>query len=297
MMDKKSELLALRPEKKYFIGIDSDGCVFDSMEIKQKEFFIPLALRHFNLFPVARAVRETWEFVNLYSIHRGVNRFPALIKVFELLAERDEAIYPGCRLPDTGSLKRWVEEETRLSNEYLRKRVEDFPDPDLEKILEWSESINKEIGLWLRGVAPVKGAGETIGKIAGIADTIVVSQTPLEALEREWDEHCLRRYVRLIAGQEHGTKSEHIALAAKGKYPDEKILLVGDAFGDMKAAKDNNVLFFPVIPGKEEQSWQRLSEESLGKFIDGTYGGAYEDSLIREFRLSLPETPPWKLQS
>ena len=43
------------------------------------------------------------------------------------------------------------------------------------------------------------------------ADLIIVSQTPLEALEREWKEHNLEKYVNVIAGQEHGTKTEHIA--------------------------------------------------------------------------------------
>ena len=63
------------------------------------------------------------------------------------------------------------------------------------------------------------------------ADALVVSQTPVEALEREWKENGIDGYVRLIAGQEYGTKTEHLALAAKGKYPDDHILMIGDAPG------------------------------------------------------------------
>ena len=73
-MNNQSELRNLKPDHDFFIGIDSDGCVFDSMEVKQKEFFIPNALKYFNLFPVSKILRETWEFVNLYSVHRGGNR-------------------------------------------------------------------------------------------------------------------------------------------------------------------------------------------------------------------------------
>jgi len=87
-MDYQKELREFTPTKDYFIGIDSDGCVFDSMEVKQKEFFIPNALKIFNLFAVSKVVRETWEFVNLYSVHRGGNRFISLLKVFEFLAGR-----------------------------------------------------------------------------------------------------------------------------------------------------------------------------------------------------------------
>ena len=52
--------------------------------------------------------------------------------------------------------------------------------------------------------------------------------------------------MRLIAGQEYGTKAEHLALAAKGKYADDHILMIGDAPGDFKAAKSNGVLYFPI---------------------------------------------------
>lgn len=49
-MDYQSELKKFQPAHEFFIGIDSDGCVFDTMEVKQKEFFIPNALKYFNLF-------------------------------------------------------------------------------------------------------------------------------------------------------------------------------------------------------------------------------------------------------
>ena len=78
---------------------------------------------------------------------------------------------------------------------------------------------------------------------------MVVSATPAEALEREWGEHDLREHVALIAGQECGSKKEHLALAAVGRYEPANILMVGDAPGDCNAAKANGVLFYPIDPG------------------------------------------------
>jgi phosphoglycolate phosphatase-like HAD superfamily hydrolase len=292
-MDYQASLKNLKPGHDYFIGIDSDGCVFDSMEVKQKEFFIPNALKYFNLFPISKILRETWEFVNLYSVNRGGNRFPAMIKVFDLLAERDEIKGTGIKLPDLSSLKEWVNTETKLGNASLRKYYEEHKDRSLETVLNWSETVNKEISEWLHDIPPFPHAKKSMERISQIADIIVISQTPLEALEREWLENDLKKFVSLIAAQEHGTKAEHIALAAKGKYPENKILLIGDAFGDMNAAKTNGVLFYPVMPGKEDNSWERLLNEGLEKFMNGTFAGSYEESLLREFRKSLPETPPW----
>jgi phosphoglycolate phosphatase-like HAD superfamily hydrolase len=293
-MDHQAELRNFKPEHDFFIGIDSDGCVFDSMEVKQKEFFIPAALRYFNLFPVSKLVRETWEFVNLYSSHRGGNRFPAMVKVFELLSERKEIIESGIRLPDMTSLKEWIRTETKLGNAVLRKHYEKSFNLSLEVILRWSETVNREIGEWLHDIPPFFHAKKAMEKISGFADIIVVSQTPYEALEREWFENDLKKYVRMIAAQEHGTKAEHLALAAKGKYRDTRILLIGDAFGDLKAAKSNEVLFYPVIPGNEDKSWESFLNEGLERFVNGTFTTEYEESLISEFRKSLPETPPWK---
>jgi len=74
-VDYQSSLENMKPSHEFFIGIDSDGCVFDSMEVKQKKFFIPNALKYFDLFEISKILQETWEFVNLYSIYRGGNRF------------------------------------------------------------------------------------------------------------------------------------------------------------------------------------------------------------------------------
>lgn len=295
-MDYQSILKKLRPSHDFFVGIDSDGCVFDTMEVKQKEFFIPNAIKYFDLFAIAKPLRQTWEFVNLYSAHRGVNRFPAMIKVFDMLRMRKEVIESGFKLPDLSSLKDWINSESKLSNATLRKYYEANPDPWLEKVLIWSETINREISEWLHDVSPFPFAARTIAEIGSFADTIVVSQTPLEALEREWEEHDLRKYVTIIAGQEHGTKTEHLAFSAKGKYPDDKILMIGDAMGDLNAAKNNGLLFYPVIPGKEDQSWMRLRNEGLDKFKSGTFAGSYENLLIKEFRDSLPDVPPWEIR-
>jgi phosphoglycolate phosphatase-like HAD superfamily hydrolase len=128
----------------------------------------------------------------------------------------------------------------------------------------------------------------------GMADVMVVSATPGEALVREWEEHDLTGYVALIAGQEMGSKQEHLALAAAGRYEPEKVLMVGDAPGDQAAAAANGVLFYPVDPGSEDDSWQRFFEEALPRFFAGTYAGEYMDAQVARFEKLLPERPAWK---
>jgi phosphoglycolate phosphatase-like HAD superfamily hydrolase len=292
-MDHQISLRNLKPDHEFFIGIDSDGCVFDSMEVKQKEFFIPNALKYFDLYAISKLLRETWEFVNLYSIYRGGNRFTSIIKVFELLNERREIKDNGYKLPDLSSLNDWVEIETKLSNGNLLKYFESHYNPDLERVVRWTEAVNIEITEWLHNIPPFSHVRAALEKISSIADIVIVSQTPLEALDREWKEHNLKKYVRAIAGQEHGTKAEHIALSAKGRYADNKILMIGDAKGDLDAARNNGILFYPIIPGKEDASWKHFLDKGLRNFTAGKFEGNYENKLLMEFQDSLPETPPW----
>jgi phosphoglycolate phosphatase-like HAD superfamily hydrolase len=287
-LDYQSLLRNFSPEHEFFIGIDSDGCVFDSMEVKQKEFFIPAALKYFDLFAISKTLRETWEFVNLYSIYRGSNRFISIIRVFDMLSENEKIADSGIKLPDLSSLKEWVGTESRLGNESLRKYLESNYDQDLKRVLEWSEYVNKEISTWLRNIPPFPQALDAIKKIHSFSDLMIVSQTPLEALDREWEENHLKQYIKAIAGQEHGTKTEHIALAAKGKYPDNKILMIGDAKGDLDAAKSNGVLFYPVLPGRENESWEKFVNEGFEKFLKGKFAGSYENKLIEAFIKALP---------
>jgi len=292
--DPRSPLRDFTRSRDFFIGIDSDGCVFDTMEVKHKECFIPNIIKYYRLASIAKYARETAEFLNLYSKWRGVNRFPGLVLTMDLLAERLEVIRRRPRLPALLGLRRWIERETRLSNPALDAEVASTGDPDLALALEWSKAVNRSIEEVVTEVPPFPFVRESLESIKGNADVMVVSATPGEALEREWDEHGLRRYVAFLAGQERGSKQEHLALAAVGRYDPDRILMVGDAPGDWNAAQANGVLFYPIDPGSEDESWQRFFEEALPRFFAGTFAGDYMDAQLARFEALLPDRPPWK---
>jgi len=292
-MDPAQLLRDFKPSKEFFVGIDSDGCVFDSMEIKHKECFTPMFVKHFGLQAVSKYARETWEFVNLYSKTRGANRFPALSRSLKLLAARPEVVARHVQVPSPAALDEWIARETKLGNASLAAEVKGG-NHALQLIEVWSKAVNHMIEDVVSGVPPFPLVQECLHALNRNADAMVISQTPADALNREWSEHGIQSHVKLIAGQEMGTKTEHIRFAASGKYAPEKILMIGDAPGDHKAAKSNQALFYPIIPGQEEASWQRLASEGLDRFFAGTYAGDYESHLIREFESSLPESPSWK---
>ncbi|MGA2072706.1 MAG: HAD family hydrolase [Terriglobia bacterium] len=288
------QLYAFKPRHSFLVGVDSDGCVFDTMEIKHKECFIPNIIKYWKLQAVSKYARAAAEFVSLYSKWRGVNRFPALTKTIELLRDWPEAMRSGAAIPDLTSLQAWIDSGAALCNPALEAEVSRTGDPILKQALEWSKAANRSIADRVKGVPPFPWFRACAERLAPRADIICVSVAAGEVLEREWQEHDIAKYAAVLAGQEMGSKKEHLRIAAGGKYAKDCVLMIGDAPGDLAAARANGALFFPITPGYEEQSWERFYREGVERFFNQTYTGSYEASLIEEFKKLLPEVPPWK---
>ena len=299
-MDWRSKLLAYRPNHKFLVCLDSDGCVFDTMGIKQRECFIPWMIAYFGLQPVAQAARECKEFADLYSKTRGANRHITLKRILaELLPNHPQVKRRGFRVPQLPHYFAWVEQaQDELSAEGLKRAIAQAQTEqerkEFELVLSWSERVDWAIKEIVKGVPPFPYVRETLERLVDVADVVVVSQTPVEALVREWGEHGLDKYVRLICGQEMGTKSQQIAVTAC-HYRKNHVIMIGDAPGDLAAARENEVLFYPIIPGQEEISWEEFYHVALDRFLSETYHGTYEKEKIAQFERALPELPPWEV--
>src|ERR1041384_4504273 len=137
MSDPAQVLRDFKPAREFFIGIDSDGCIFDSMEIKHKECFTPMFIKHFHLQAVSKYAREVWDFVNLYSKTRGANRFPALVRALNLLRERPPVRARGVQVAETRALDEWIARETKLGNATLAAEVQ-RGNQGLAQVKAWS---------------------------------------------------------------------------------------------------------------------------------------------------------------
>lgn len=283
-----------RKKQDFLVAIDSDGCAFDTMEIKHKECFIPNTVLFFGLQAVSRYGRETAEFVNLYSKWRGINRFPALTMTLDLLRERPEVQKRGLRVGQLDSVRDWMKRETKLGMPALQAEVERTGDPDLARTYAWSQAVNEEIDRMVGGIPPFPFVRETLVKLSGTADIIVCSATPGTALRKEWEEHGIASFTSAICGQEVGSKKEILAQAMKAGFSPHNVLMIGDAPGDRSAAEGVGAHFYPVNPGDEDASWERFFAQACDRFLEGRYDGQYAADLNAEFDAYLPETPPWK---
>lgn len=284
------------PKHDLLVCIDSDGTVFDNMELKHKECFCPAAVNVWKLQSVSKYFREVWDFYNLYARTRGINRFPGIVKCLEENAKRPEVKERGYVLPDLTELKKWTEETPVLGCGALEAYAEKTgtQDPAIHQAIAWSHEVDQNVRRIVHDLPPLPYVRETLEKISEFADIVIVSAATHDALEREWIANDLVRYVTVTAGQELGSKAECIRKSMEGKYSRDHVLMIGDAPGDYESAEKNGVMYYPIIPGQETQSWKQLYSESAERFRNGTYAGEYMDAQVKRFFDSLAEKAPWE---
>jgi len=290
----KDDLINFLPTFGTFVGIDSDGCVFDTMEIKQKDFFHPHIIKHWGLEAIETELRAAAEFTYLYSTYRGLNRFLGLCKTFELLNDWPDA-KAKAEIPDPTDLRIYCDSGLPLSNATCKSEADRTGSQLLQEAYAWSIELNAAIDEHMPDPPPFHGVEEGLQMIQAHSDAIVISQTQAVALLKDWYRDDLAKYVSVIAGPELGSKVDHFTMAAVDRYPADRILMMGDAPGDMNAAHAIGCNFFPINPGHEVESWQRFKDEAYHLFLNGGFSEAYQTKLIKEFKALLPGIPPWKM--
>ena len=207
-------LIDFVPTKEFFVGIDSDGCAFDAMDIKHQECFTPTTIKRWHLQAASTLARETAIFVNLGSTTRGQNRWIALARVFQLLSQRPEVTARGVTLPSGEELRAFIASGYPLSDKGIEEYAAAHPGPEIERCIAWGKAVNAAIADMVHGCPPFPGVREAFEAMQPDIDCMTVSATPMEALEREWHEHGLAAFMKVIAGQEMGTKAMSVSVWA-----------------------------------------------------------------------------------
>lgn len=282
-MSASDDLRGFQPRHAFFIGVDSDGCVFDSMGAKHLHAFIPAAIATWRLDAIATAFTEAQLEINLRSAQRGINRFAGLLLTFERLAQRVEITGGGATLPDLAEMRAFVCSGLTQSNDGLREFIRRRPSRSAFQLLEWSLAADAAFAAAAETARVFPGAAEALEQASARAHLMIVSAASGPGLRRDWERAGLLRFVDLVAGQEAGDKAAQLARAIEGRYGPGRVLLIGDAPGDLAAARRNGALFHPIVPGKETESWRLFREDTLDRFTAGCYAGKPEAGAIATF--------------
>lgn len=118
---------------------------------------------------------------------------------------------------------------------------------------------------------PYEGVLETLIEIKKYADIAIVSSANEEAINSEWQRHGLLTHVDYVMGQGKGSKQECVEYLIKNEgYSENNIIMLGDSPGDLVAAKNNNVHFYPIMLMMKKAVGVFRNVE-LQKFLNNTY--------------------------
>lgn len=273
--------MGFKRKKDYFVGIDSDGTVFDSMKLKHTHAFIPAMIRVWGLEECSELVYGIAERVNLYSQTRGINRFPGLLMTFEELKERQGNLFSVANLDD---LRKFVQSDMAMSNVGLEEYRKKNPSEFLNQVLLWSKLGDDMFAKACENLEPFDSVKTVLKIIHEDCDCMVVSAASGQGLNKDWGRNGLLENVDFVAGQEFGGKASQLCIAKEQGYRAENCMMIGDGLGDLEAAKQNGFCFYPIFPGREEACWRKFLEVDYPHFMEGRYSGRYEEALCREFR-------------
>ncbi len=278
---------------KTFIGLDSDGCIVDTMASKQHRFLQPLLIKAFSLDPLAEVYHRCADFVNLYSTTRGITRFRAIYLNLCYFNTHPQTVAAGFKPVPTEDLAAFLESGLPPSGDALEGWLQEHPSEMLSTLLKWHHDVNDAI-LESGAIFPAyEGAKAALRLMKETSESAIVSQSPERVLRQDWGAHGLLDYVDHVAGQELGDKVTQLTKLTGGRYDLSRVMMIGDASGDLNAARGFGCRFYPIIPGQEEASWQRFTDSVYAAFQAGEYTAAQEAEYIAEFTASLPEKPAW----
>lgn len=266
----------------FAVCIDSDGCAMDTMEVKHRECFGPQWIYTYGLDEWFEACMKLWLDINLYSITRGINRFKGLALALEEVEKRGY-----CHIDGLEAFVTWTKEAKELSNPALLALTQKVDNPCIEKALLWSIRTNRAIHGLPADDKPFPNVKPVMDEMCKSADLAAVSSANGEAVEAEWKKHSLKEDCKVLLTQEAGSKAYCISELVKMGYEPKKVLMVGDAPGDRDAAAKNGVWYYPILVGKEGESWKRLLDEVFPKLLNGTFDEAYQSALVEEFQKNL----------
>ena len=279
MADK---FLAYTKRSDFLVCVDSDGCAMDTMDIKHIRCFGPCMVAEWGLEEWRDAILERWNEINLYTMTRGINRFKGLVKALGEIREK------YCEIEELDALEKWVGETPELSNAALEREIAIKDNICLRKALAWSVAVNQSIDkLPEEDKRPFDGVLEALRRAYRDADIAIVSSANLSAVLDEWDFYGLLEYTDVVLAQDSGSKSFCIGELMKRGYAPDHVLMCGDAPGDLDAAEQNGVYYYPILVRHEAQSWEEFVREGIGHFLDGTYGEGYQQEKREQFLRNL----------
>lgn len=257
------------------VFIDSDGTVMDSMLIKHEQALAPSLIEAFKLDDIKDVILHKWFQENIYEITRGLNRFDALLSILKYL----DSINRG--VPYLASYEAWLNSTTSKSLNDLKRYIAQNNLGPMPEVIRWGELVTEKMEATKELIKPFKSVDLALEQMSKKFRVIIVSTANKSSLEHEWGKYGFLQYADEICSQEVGTKLQCIKHCLE-KYKPECAVMIGDSMLDYKAAKANNIFFYPILQNKEKDCWDEWMSSYENKLYDVSYQEV-NDRLVKRF--------------
>jgi hypothetical protein len=236
--------------------------------------FLPAFAHFFGGKIAEEALAEVWRFVRLESRFRGGNRYRCLDEALRLLERRPEAAAERSRLRASATaLEAWLASELEPSLEGLVAATKNGRRPALARVLAWSEAADAALSS-LPPAQAYPGARSALPVLAR------GSELRLAAPPRPGSRAALRRL------------GVHFSCRGFPISEGPRILVVGDTVAALEIARRERLSFFPIVPGREDESWEALAGPGFSRFLQGER--APSRGLLASLLSALPPKPSWR---
>lgn len=250
--------------KRVLLIVESEGAVFDTLSFRHEKAYLPAFVGCFSrgLDPVFCA--RLWREIALSSRFRGQDPFVILLTALRHM----NRLFPSVR---RAAVIKTLDGFLSGPARDLFRLAEAGPGTPERTILDWismSDSLLEDEGR----ARLFEGARDFLKLVKHIAPgTEVLAFSSLEEAEalNQWEMEDLGDCFMRIAGSERGSMPEYARAALRYGYDKTPILIAGSTFQALTAAQTAGARFYPIMPYREEESWEHFSEVFFPAFMQG----------------------------
>lgn len=253
--------------RKALVVVESEGTVFDSLAVRHRNAYLPAFVSCFAFGAEYEECASLWINAALNSRLRGQD--PLVILLYSL--RKLEKSHPSARrMAVTGSL------ENLISKRHIPLlSLAESPEGSPERlILDWLSMASSLLDVEIDAPCfPQAKQFFSLLRDAAPNVQVLAHSSVDEALAlHEWEMAGLGDAFLRLAGRERGDFSSYLRQAMENGFDSVPLLVVGSTLRSWQAAQAVCARFYPILPGKEDASWEFLAEEYFPSFIRGEAG-------------------------
>lgn len=250
--------------REVLILVESEGAVFDTLALRHEQAYLPAFVECFSWGVHPLLCGHLWRSLALTSRLRGQDPLLILLSALRLLNRHSPSIRRAAVIKALDSFLA----TTARDPMQLAAAHEGSPERLILSWISTSEKLIASIGC-AKSFPQAAGFLRMAKEVAPKAEILAYSSFPESVALNQWEVADMGDCFLRIAGAERGDFPEYVRMALRNGYDQESLLIIGTTYSAWLAAQTAGARLYPIIPFKEEESWEFLADEYFPAFLEG----------------------------